>query len=50
MEKLLTSGSPQLMRRLNAALVLRAIRDDGPATRATLQRTTAHSRIEFSVV
>ena len=44
MEKLLTSGSPQLMRRLNAALVLRAIRDDGPATRATLQRTTGLSK------
>jgi predicted NBD/HSP70 family sugar kinase len=44
LEKLLTSGSPQLMRRLNAALVLRAIRDDGPATRATLQRTTGLSK------
>jgi predicted NBD/HSP70 family sugar kinase len=44
LEKLLTSGSPQLMRRLNAALVLRAIRDDGPASRATLQRTTGLSK------
>ena len=32
------------MRRLNAALVLRAIRDDGPATRATLQRATGLSK------
>jgi predicted NBD/HSP70 family sugar kinase len=44
LEKLLTSGSPQLMRRLNAALVLRAIREDGPATRAALQRATGLSK------
>ncbi|HEX2111605.1 MAG TPA: ROK family protein [Gaiellaceae bacterium] len=44
MAKPITSGSPQLMRRLNAALVLRAIREHGSATRAGIQRATGLSK------
>jgi predicted NBD/HSP70 family sugar kinase len=44
MDKMLTSGSPRLMRRMNAALVLRAIRDHGPATRAGIHRVTGLSK------
>jgi predicted NBD/HSP70 family sugar kinase len=44
LQKTLTSGSPQLMRRLNAALVLRAIRDQGPASRAGIQSATGLSK------
>ena len=38
------SGSPQLMRRLNSALVLRAIREAGSASRSELVRATGLSK------
>ena len=37
-------GSPQLLRRLNSAAVLRAIRADGPISRAELARATRLSK------
>jgi predicted NBD/HSP70 family sugar kinase len=37
-------GSPQLLRRLNSAAVLRAIRSDGPISRAGLARATGLSK------
>src|SRR3954451_16667359 len=36
--------SPRLLRRLNAAAVLRAIRTDGPVSRAELSRVTGLSK------
>jgi predicted NBD/HSP70 family sugar kinase len=44
MTKLLTAGSPRVLRRLNAAAVLRAIRADGPISRAELARVTGLSK------
>ncbi len=38
------AGSPRLLRRLNAAAVLRAIRADGPISRAELARATGLSK------
>jgi predicted NBD/HSP70 family sugar kinase len=38
------AGSPRLLRRLNAAAVLRAIRADGPISRAELARVTGLSK------
>ena len=40
----LPAGSPRLLRRLNAAAVLRAIRADGPVSRAELARVTGLSK------
>jgi predicted NBD/HSP70 family sugar kinase len=40
----LPAGSPRLLRRLNSAAVLRAIRADGPISRAELARTTGLSK------
>jgi predicted NBD/HSP70 family sugar kinase len=40
----LPPGSPALLRRLNAAAVLHAIRADGPASRADLARSTGLSK------
>jgi predicted NBD/HSP70 family sugar kinase len=39
-----TSGSPQLMRRLNSALVLQAIREAGSASRAEIREVTGLSK------
>jgi predicted NBD/HSP70 family sugar kinase len=39
-----TSGSPQLMRRLNSALVLQAIREAGSASRAEIRAATGLSK------
>jgi len=38
------AGSPQLLRRINSAAVLRAIRADGPVSRAELARMTGLSK------
>jgi predicted NBD/HSP70 family sugar kinase len=38
------AGSPQLLRRINSAAVLRAIREDGPVSRAELSRLTGLSK------
>ena len=38
------AGSPGLLRRLNSAAVLRAIRADGPVSRAEISRTTGLSK------
>ncbi|MFN0153225.1 MAG: ROK family transcriptional regulator [Gaiella sp.] len=40
----ITAGSPRLLRRLNAAAVLQAIRAGGPISRAELARTTGLSK------
>jgi hypothetical protein len=40
----LSSGSPQLMRRLNSALVLRTIREAGLVSRAEIRRRTGLSK------
>lgn len=50
MKAISRSGSPQLMRRLNSALVLRAIRDGGPASRSQLVRATGLSKPTVSEV
>lgn len=44
MDKRLPAGSPGLLRRLNSAAVLRAIRADGPVSRAEIARTTGLSK------
>jgi predicted NBD/HSP70 family sugar kinase len=44
MARRLPVGSPQLIRRLNSAAVLRAIRVEGPISRAALSRTTGLSK------
>src|SRR3954452_7653623 len=38
------SGSPSLLRRLNSAAVLNAVREDGPASRADIARATGPSK------
>src|SRR6478672_5032691 len=38
------AGSPGLLRRLNSAAVLHAVREDGPASRADLARSTGLSK------
>src|SRR3954449_12099678 len=40
----LRAGSPALLRRLNSATVLRAVREHGPVSRAELARTTGLSK------
>src|SRR5207249_18444 len=40
----LEAGSPRVLRRLNSALVLRAIRSAGPVSRAQLARDTGLSK------
>lgn len=44
MQAISRSGSPQLMRRLNSALVLRAIREAGSTSRSELVRATGLSK------
>ena len=44
MDKRPPAGSPGLLRRLNSAAVLRAIRADGPVSRAEISRTTGLSK------
>ena len=44
MNSIPTSGSPQLMRRLNSALVLQAIREAGSASRAEIRQATGLSK------
>jgi predicted NBD/HSP70 family sugar kinase len=44
MTNLVTAGSPRVLRRLNAAAVLRAIRAAGPISRAELARVTGLSK------
>jgi predicted NBD/HSP70 family sugar kinase len=44
MDKRPPAGSPGLLRRLNSAAVLRAIRADGPVSRAQISRTTGLSK------
>lgn len=44
MSKRLPAGSPGLLRRLNSAAVLHAVREDGPASRADLARATGLSK------
>ena len=44
MDKRPPAGSPGLLRRLNSAAVLRAIRADGPVSRAEIARTTGLSK------
>ena len=46
----LSSGSPQLMRRLNSALVLRTIREAGSVSRAEIRRRTRLSKPTVSEV
>ncbi|HUP31764.1 MAG TPA: ROK family transcriptional regulator [Gaiellaceae bacterium] len=50
MKTISRSGSPQLMRRLNSALVLRAIREAGSASRSELVRATGLSKPTVSEV
>lgn len=50
MKAITRSGSPQLMRRLNSALVLRAIREAGSASRSELVRATGLSKPTVSEV
>lgn len=50
MKNISRSGSPQLMRRLNSALVLRAIRSAGSASRSELVRATGLSKPTVSEV
>jgi len=44
MSKRPPAGSPGLLRRLNSAAVLHAVREDGPVSRAQLARTTGLSK------
>lgn len=50
MQNTLTSGSPQLMRRLNSALVLQAIRETGSVSRPEIRRLTGLSKPTVSEV
>src|SRR3954454_13345342 len=44
MSKRPPAGSPGLLRRLNSAAVLHAVREDGPASRADIARATGLSK------
>src|SRR4029079_11827865 len=44
MSKRLPAGSPGLLRRLNSAAVLHAVREDGPVSRADIARVTGLSK------